>query len=104
MKKKIKNRIQFLRSTLSIHSYLYYHLGESIISDSKWDEWAYELVELQKEHGKIIGGHYDREFYDFDGSTGMHLPQDDWIKRKAELLLKVHSIYYEKLLNDKWKL
>lgn len=91
----VKERILQLRRMLCIHSYLYYHVGESIVNDEQWDKWAYELVELQKEMWKV--GYYDREFYDFDGSTGMHLPNDDWIRWKAHKLLDRHKtmVYYK---------
>lgn len=85
-----KHRIVQLRMMLSVHSYLYYTLGEAIISDSQWDKWAYELVGLQKEHGWKHKC-YDREFYDFDGSTGMHLPKDQRIIALAIQLLKTHT-------------
>lgn len=74
---------------LCIHSYIYYTLGESLVDDSAWDGWALELVELQKQAGRAW--YYDREFYDFDGSTGMHLPKDDFIKSIAEQLIKTHK-------------
>lgn len=69
-----------------VHSYLYYHLDASIISDDIWQKWADELVELQKECKTI--GFYDDEFDDWDGSTGCHLVTHNWIKEKAERLLK----------------
>lgn len=74
---------------LCIHSYIYYTLGTSIIDDDAWDEMAYELVELQKQEWQV--GYYDRIFYDFDGSTGMHLPVNDWIVNKANQLLKTYK-------------
>lgn len=69
-----------------IHSYLYYKLDTSIISDHDWQRWADELAELQHEHPQPIG-FYDKVFDGWDGSTGMHLPSDDWIKDKANQLL-----------------
>ena len=85
----IKNRIVYLRKALAIHSYIYYTLGESIIDDDRWDALAYELVKLQKDIWQV--GYYDRIFHDFDGSTGMHLPKDEWIINKANSLLKTHK-------------
>lgn len=74
---------------MAIHSYIYYVLSDNLVSDDQWDAWAYELVELQKDIWQV--GYYDREFYDFDGSTGMHLPDDEWIVAKARQLVKTHK-------------
>ncbi len=70
-----------------IHSYLYYHLDTSIVSDHKWQDWANELAFLQQTYPEKIDW-YDKEFADWDGSTGMHLPVNDWIKDKAATLLQ----------------
>ena len=54
-----------------IHSFIYYKMGTSIISDTMWDKWARELVDLKAKYpneAKSIK-HYDI-FADFDGSTG----------------------------------
>jgi hypothetical protein len=69
-------------------------MDENVISDEKWQQWADELTSLQEmwnTHGitKEIG-FYDKEFTDWNGSTGMHLPRDKWIVDRAKLLLKNH--------------
>lgn len=79
---KIKQR----RSQMLIHSYLYYHLDTSVISDDQWQQWANELQYLQDLFPDSIG-FYDKVFIDWDGSTGMHLPKDNWIRDKAQQLL-----------------
>ena len=79
-------RIKQRRSQMLIHSYLYYHKDTSIISDHQWQEWAEELKELQASYPAPID-FYDKAFSDWDGSTGMHLPTDNWIRRKAKQLL-----------------
>lgn len=57
------------------HSYIYYQLGENIISDYQFDMWAKELVELQEKYPEDSkkARYYD-EFKDFDGSSGFDLP------------------------------
>lgn len=65
-----------------VHSYLYYVMDHNIVSDDKWQQWANELAELQKE--KIDIGFYDDAFRDWNGSTGMHLPFDDWVVKRAK--------------------
>lgn len=79
-------KIRQRRVQMLIHSYLYYHLDTPVITDDKWQQWADELTELQKQE-KVIG-FYDEVFADWNGSTGMHLPKDDWILRRAKWLLK----------------
>lgn len=75
-------RIKHLRSMLLIHSYLYYRMDEPIVTDEQWQLWAEELKILQKD-GNINIGWYDKAFADWDGTTGMHLPEDKWIVTKA---------------------
>lgn len=72
-----------------VHSYIYYFMGDSIISDRKWQKWANELVSLQNKC-KVIDW-YDEEFDDWTGSTGMHLPRDDWVVNKAVQLLRIRG-------------
>ena len=76
-----QRRIQML-----VHSYLYYVLDSPVISDDKWQQWADELTALQLQEKQI--GFYDEEFADWDGSTGMHLPKDEWIDYRAKWLDK----------------
>ena len=79
---KIKQR----RAQMLIHSYIYYHLDDNIVDDHTWQKWADELTELQA--GEVVEiGFYDKEFADWDGSTGSHLPKDAWVHEKAIFLL-----------------
>lgn len=86
-------RIRHLRELLTIHSYIYYHLGTSVVTDDKWQEWAEELKVLQAQLTGSIGT-YDTEFQDWDGSTGMHLSKDPWVVEKAQLLIRLHEKYH----------
>jgi len=83
---KIKQR----RTQMLIHSYRYYVLDDPVITDEKWQQWADELVELQKRKLKI--GFYDKEFSDWTGATGMHLPFDKWIRDKVKYLNKISVV------------
>ena len=80
-------KIRQRRHQMLVHSYLYYSMDESVVSDGKWQQWADELVELQKQ--KKVIGFYDEVFAEWDGSTGMHLPHDQWIVDRAKWLIKV---------------
>lgn len=85
LKEKIKQR----RAQVLVHSYIYYELNESLVSDGQWQGWADELIELHKIHNCVE--FYDEAFKGWDGSTGMHLPKDDWVKNKAHRLLKLNN-------------
>jgi predicted RNA methylase len=94
MKKKIKELIRRRRRQILVHSCIYYRFGTSIVEDSTFDEWAYELVELQKNNPEISKSTllYD-EFKDFDGSTGFDLPTGEpWVVDKAYRLIKEEKI------------
>jgi len=84
-------RIKQLRSQMLIHSYLYYWQDDPIWSDDKWQQNANELRDLQGEGVDI--GWYDREFKGWDGSTGHHLPVDEWVKTKATYIRRVNTQY-----------
>lgn len=78
----IPERIQQRRVQMLTHSYLYYQLDAPIVSDETWQRWADELTALQRQHSAGIG-FYDAAFADWDGSTGMHLPRDEWVRQNA---------------------
>lgn len=85
----IQEKIQQRRLQILVHSCIYYEYDTNIVTDAKWNEWAKELVELQKRYPKesklVI---YAKDFQDFDGSTGFNLPiHDDNIQRVANILL-----------------
>lgn len=85
-------RIKHLRSLLLIHSYIYYRLDTSVVSDHQWQHWADELVRLQADHG-IRHGWYDNAFSDWRGDTGCHLPKDEWVVSKAAYILDLSDKY-----------
>ena len=66
-----QSRIEFLRRFILLHSYLYYELDRSLVTDHFYDERCKELVKLQNEHG--VTGQFADVFSDFDGSTGFDL-------------------------------
>ena len=85
-------RIRQRRAQMLIHSHLYYRMDAPVISDDQWQHWAENLAQLQRQHPEPIG-FYDREFADWDGTTGMHLPNDGWVIEKADLVRRIAEGY-----------
>lgn len=81
------------RLQLLIHSCIYYRLGTNIITDSTYDSWGKELVELQRKYGVIKIGCYDSEFEKWqpkegNSFSGFQLPiGNEEIIAKAERLV-----------------
>ena len=72
---KVAEKIQQRRLQMLVHSYIYYHLGSSIVSDEQWYEWAHELKQLQQDYPeveKVVP--YRDGFESWDASTGAFLP------------------------------
>jgi hypothetical protein len=87
----VEENIHRLRRVVLAHSVLYYKLGDSIVPDSQFDAWAYELVGLQKDHPEASEAvYYHREaFRGFTGETGYDLPlMDEGANRVAQRMLK----------------
>jgi hypothetical protein len=78
------------RRQLAVHSFIYYQLNDSLVSDQQWQTWADELVELQAYFG-TDAGFYDTVFKDWDASTGYHLPTTSDIERVARRLLNYET-------------
>lgn len=87
---EIKALIKRRRGQMLVHSYLYYVKDDPIISDDLWQTWADELTQLQNDNPKLKIGYYDKEFFDWDGSTGMHLPKHQLIEQLADKVLRAY--------------
>ena len=81
-------RVRQLRLCLLVHSYVYYKLDTNIVSDHQWQSWADELVRMQSPRYPMIDC-YDDAFRSWDASTGYHLPADEWVRSKAQYLLRL---------------
>lgn len=79
----LRRRLQLL-----VHSCIYYEHNYNIISDKQWDEWAKELVVLQRDNPSISEQvDWYEAFKDWDASTGAFLPlKDEWVVKKASIL------------------
>lgn len=87
----IAAKIQQRRFQILVHSYLYYDLDNSIISDDQWSEWAVELANLQVSNPELAKQViFADAFWKFDGSSGYNLPyRDPQIVAIGDRLLKI---------------
>lgn len=86
----VEERIHYLRRVVLVHSVLYYSMGDSVVPDYQFDNWAKELAGLQKTHPEASERvYYHRDaFADFTGETGFDLPlTDEGAIRAAERIL-----------------
>ncbi len=85
----IKEKIRQRRAQMLVHSCIYYELDDSIVTDDKWQQWADELTLLQNDNPDDCSiGFYDREFEEWNGSSGAFLPlKDSYVYSKAKWLL-----------------
>lgn len=71
----IAEKIQQRRLQMLVHSYIYYDCNNSIVPDSQWAEWAYELKDLQETYPDIADAvPYKDGFENWDANTGAFLP------------------------------
>ena len=94
----IAAKIQQRRYQMLVHSFLYYELDASIVSDPQWMDWAQELVSLQRAYpdiaSKVI---FADAFEGFDGSTGCDLPYNtEQIENIAYRLLRSNNVEGQK--------
>ncbi len=89
--RRVVEAIARRRRQILVHSCIYYHLDDNVISDHTWTLWAKQLAKLQDKYGWRIG-FYDKVFKDWNGSTGHHLPHTDaGVLRSATRLLELHK-------------
>ena len=75
------------RLQLAVHSYIYYELNDSIISDHQWQAWAEELKQLQAKYPNHTDMN-DEYFKAWDGTTGYHLCKMPDLHGRATQLLR----------------
>jgi len=91
--KSIEELINRRRRQVLVHSFLYYRMNTSIVSDAQYDQWARELAELQARHPEVAKRcAYADAFEDFSESvTGFNLPlHDPWVA-KGQQILRIHE-------------
>ena len=80
-------KIQQLRICLAVHSYIYYELCDSVVTDHVWQEWAQELILMHKQYPEYTDS-YDEYWVDWDGTTGFHLCKIPGLYSTAMKLLR----------------
>lgn len=81
-----------------MHSYIYYDLNSSLITDETFDEWAQELVRLKNKHlEEFKASEYYKDFITFEGSTGMDLLyRVPWVEAVATNLIEMkRGVHYK---------
>ena len=97
----IAEKIKQRRRQMLVHSYLYYEKDVNIVSDSKWSQWAMELVQLQQANPEVAKTvEYAELFKDWDGSSGADLKYDEKIIKCANRILALSK---KKLVKPKQK-
>jgi NAD-dependent DNA ligase len=93
MRQDILELINRRERQILVHSFLYYQLNESIISDHTFDLWSKELVELKEQYPEeFTQSVYAKEFADFDGSSGYDLPYSyPAVQSTGYKLLRIHK-------------
>lgn len=71
----IQEYIDFLQRYIILHSYIYYELNGSSISDKKYDEKSKELVSYKNAYPELWkkSMYYEQFGDDYNGSTGFTL-------------------------------
>ena len=88
--RSVREIIRQRRAQMLIHSCIYYELNDNIVSDHKWQAWAFELAKLQNENPNDCKiGFFDEYFNDWTGAAGgRHLPlRNGWVYRTAQSVL-----------------
>lgn len=89
---KIADKILQRRLQMMVHSYLYYDLDTTLVSDFTFNRWGQELVQLQLDYPDISENvEYAADFKDWDASTGFDLPRTKRIQDIGDRLLNYHE-------------
>lgn len=92
-------KISYLQRRILVYSIMYYENNESCISDYDYDTLSHQLVHMQQsvDENEFKKSSYYYAMYDFDGSTGFHLPAR-LTKKDREWLEKIAAI-----VHTQWK-
>ena len=92
---KTQDYINFLQRYIIVHSYIYYEMDDTVVSDMKYDAKSKELVRYKNRYPDLWrNSEYYRQFGDdYNGSTGFTLfhDLDDYQQKIIKSI--VNSIY-----------
>lgn len=81
------------RRQVLVHSFLYYRMNTTLVSDHTYDAWARELMRLQRQYPDIASECiHAKDFANFSETTsGYDLPLYGWVEDMARRLLAYHE-------------
>lgn len=93
--------IDFLQRYIIVHSYIYYHLDNNVISDREYDLKARELTRYKNEYPELWkSSMYYKQFGDdYNGATGFTLYEDLNDKQK-EIIRSITNIIFNRQKGD----
>lgn len=82
---RIAQVLQRKRLQMILHCYIYHCTAEAVIDKETFQDWAQDLLKMQKQHPEIAKKVFWPEYFmDWDGQSGAHFPFDNpWVQDKA---------------------
>lgn len=70
-----QSKIDRLQRIIILHSYIYYHLDDNVLTDFEYDSKAHRLAAYKQEYPELwkSSKYYEQFGDDYDGSTGFGL-------------------------------
>ena len=96
MELTVLEQIDILQRKIILHSYLYYELDDSVISDREYDAMSKQLVEYKNDHPDLwVKSEYYKQFGDdYNGATGFTLFHD--LDEKQKQIIRVIASFRNK--------
>lgn len=90
-----QEKLDWLQRYIIVHSYIYYELNRSVISDAEYDRRAKNLVKIKEKYPDLWK---NSEYYlqfgdDYNGATGFSLYHDLDDKQKQIIKSIAYKIY-----------
>lgn len=98
-----KTKIQMLQRWILVHSFLYYELNNSIVSDEMFDKNSKQLTTMKRKFAKSYKeALFGYAMKDFDGSTGYGFHNN--LKEEHRLLIERDAYYLKQNIGKlkKW--
>lgn len=95
-----ETKIRMLQRWILVHSYIYYHQNNNIVSDVVYDNNAQQLIKLQAQNPDIKTN-YSYAFKDFCSGTGFDLYSK--LNKKHKLIIERDALLILSYANGKDK-